>query len=79
MGGVNLLDETVEVVTNAVSSNHAQCCCADSHSFVQDKIYNAFASKLIELACERKVNHLKMRFTTDLNRCYKSTESSEVL
>lgn len=49
------LDEAAEIAHNAIFANHGQNCCAGSRTFVQEKIYDQFVAKAVELAKKRKV------------------------
>lgn len=51
------IDEAVEVAHNALFANHGQCCCCGSRTFVQEKIYDAFVAKSVELTRKRKVGN----------------------
>jgi len=49
------LDEAVPIAQEAVFTNHGQICCAGSRTFVQEKIYDEFVKRSVELAKKRKV------------------------
>lgn len=49
------LDEAVPLAQEAVFINHGQICCAGSRTFVQEKIYDEFVKRSVELAKKRKV------------------------
>lgn len=49
------LDEAVPLAQEAVFTNHGQICCAGSRTFVQEKIYDEFVKRSVELAKKRKV------------------------
>lgn len=43
------------IARNALFTNHGQCCCAGSRTFVHSKIYDEFVGYAKELALEIKV------------------------
>lgn len=49
------LDEAVPLAQEAVFVNQGQICCAGSRTFVQEKIYDEFVKRSVELAKKRKV------------------------
>lgn len=51
------LDEAVPLAQEAVFINHGQICCAGSRTFVQEKIYDEFVKRSVELAKKRKVGN----------------------
>lgn len=51
------LDEAVPLAQEAVFTNHGQICCAGSRTFVQEKIYDEFVKRSVELAKKRKVGN----------------------
>lgn len=51
------LDEAVEIAHNAIFANHGQNCCAGSRTFVQEKIYEQFVRKAVEMARTRRVGN----------------------
>ncbi|XP_031617346.1 retinal dehydrogenase 1-like [Contarinia nasturtii] len=59
------LDEAVEIAHNALFANHGQCCCCGSRTFVQEKVYDAFVAKSVELTLKRKVGN---PFSTDVQQ-----------
>lgn len=49
------LDEAVPLAQEAVFVNQGQVCCAGSRTFVQEKIYDEFVKRSVELAKKRKI------------------------
>lgn len=49
------VNEAAEIAHNAIFANHGQNCCAGSRTFVQEKIYDAFVARAVELARKRTV------------------------
>ncbi|KAL1139100.1 hypothetical protein AAG570_009161, partial [Ranatra chinensis] len=49
------IDKAVETAHEAVFTNHGQCCCAGTRTFVHEKIYDEFVKKSVEKALNRKV------------------------
>lgn len=51
------MDEAVEIAHNAIFANASQNCVAGSRTFVQEKIYDEFVRKAVEMAKKRKVGN----------------------
>lgn len=51
------MEEAVEISHNAIFANHGQSCCAGSRTFVQEKIYEQFVRKAVEMARSRRVGN----------------------
>lgn len=51
------MGEAVEIAHNAIFANHGQNCCAGSRTFVQEKIYDEFVRKAVEMASSRRVGN----------------------
>lgn len=49
------LDAAAEGAHQALFFNQGQCCCAGSRLYVEEKVHEAFVSKLVERAKRRKV------------------------
>ena len=49
------LDEAVPLAQEAIFTNSGQICCGGSRTFVQEKIYDEFVKRSVELAKKRKV------------------------
>ncbi|XP_061399151.1 aldehyde dehydrogenase X, mitochondrial-like [Musca vetustissima] len=51
------LDLAVDITSEAIFTNHGQCCCAGSRTYVHEKIYDAFVAKAVAKAKTRKVGN----------------------
>lgn len=51
------MDEAAEIAHNAIFNNASQNCVAGSRTFVQEKIYDEFVRKAVELAKKRRVGN----------------------
>lgn len=52
-----LVDEAVQIAHDGLFSNHGQCCCAGSRTYVQAGIYDEFVKKAAEKAKNRTVGN----------------------
>lgn len=54
---ISLVDEAVTLAQDAIFVNRGQVCCAGSHTFVQEGIYDEFVKRSAALATKVKVGN----------------------